>query len=233
MQYYGHDRHLERLVEALAKTWPEQQIVLLVDEICSLSWFTKLQKIPESVTLLLVANPEISQELDTLNCPTMSLTTPFRSTIAINSLARFFAAPRGIIIPECDFESVEGNKPIFFDLGDDKDKMEKALQECRTIFGQLPFVTLHNMTYSVVDCVENVIKKVIKTWEFYHAKDFRGWEAKRLVLLISRDQDVFQMITRAKSSIVLILFGKSYSHKKLRMEFNDAVKEGLVEKREI
>merc|ERR550532_3859217 len=66
----------------------------------------------------------------------VTLTTPYRSTISITSLARFIAKCMGLVVPEGDFGSdVEGTKPIFFDVGWNPREMEKALAYCRKHLG--------------------------------------------------------------------------------------------------
>merc|ERR1719209_1955982 len=88
--------------------------------------------------MILVLNPDASKS--TLTLPPsflhVTLTTPYRSTIAITSLARFIAKCKGLVVPEGDFGSdVEGIKPIFFDVGNDERKMEEALKHCRMHLG--------------------------------------------------------------------------------------------------
>ena len=103
---------LLHLTEALAKRggW---QVVLLVDEIDYKVTLSKLgdQSIPESVRMILVLNPAALG--DPLTLPPsflhVTLTTPYRSTIAITRLARFIAKCKGLVVPEGDFGSdVEG-----------------------------------------------------------------------------------------------------------------------------
>ena len=67
----------------------------------------------------------------------VTLTTPYRSTIAITRLARFIAKCEGLVVPEGDFGSdVEGTKPIFFDVGEyNIRKVEEALDECHKQLG--------------------------------------------------------------------------------------------------
>merc|ERR1719458_856663 len=95
--------------------------------------------------MILVLNPEASfvwrlQEKSPLTLPPsflhVTLTTPYRSTIAITRLARFIAKKEGLVVPEGDFGSdVEGTKPILFDVGKDEKKMEEALEECHKQLG--------------------------------------------------------------------------------------------------
>ena len=66
----------------------------------------------------------------------VTLTTPYRSTIAITSLACFIAKCNNLVLPEGDFGSdVQGPKPIFFDVGNDERKMEEALRHCHKHLG--------------------------------------------------------------------------------------------------
>merc|ERR1712218_468596 len=89
--------------------------------------------------MILVVNPD-AYERSPLTLPPsflhITLTTPFRSTIAITRLARFIAKCKGLVVPEGDFGSdVEGSKPIYFDVGKDERKMEEALKHCRKRLG--------------------------------------------------------------------------------------------------
>merc|ERR1711994_874395 len=90
--------------------------------------------------MILILNPKESSEENPLTLPPsflhVTLTTPYRSTIAITSLARFIAKCKGLVVPEGDFGSdVEGTKPIFFDVGKDEKKMEEALEHCHKHLG--------------------------------------------------------------------------------------------------
>ena len=87
---------------------------------------------PLSVRMILVLNPMTFKSPLTLppSFLHVTLTTPYRSTIAITRLARFIAKCKGLNFPEGDFGSdVEGIKPIFFDVGEDERKMEEALAQ--------------------------------------------------------------------------------------------------------
>merc|ERR1712218_8430 len=111
------------------------------DEIKYKGMFRKLgdQSFPESVRMILIVNPKESDGSPLTLPPSflhVTLTTPYRSTIAITSLARFIAKCKGLVVPEGDFGSdVEGTKPIFFDVGKDEIKMEEALKHCRKRLG--------------------------------------------------------------------------------------------------
>merc|ERR1712001_515286 len=87
----------------------------------------------------------------------VTLTTPYRSTIAITSLARFIAKCKGLVVPEGDFGSdVEGTKPIFFDVGLDERMMEEALEHCHKHLGDKVTI-LYN--YQIPDSIEKMTKE--------------------------------------------------------------------------
>ena len=127
---------------------------MLVDEIQNKNLLNKLgeNNLPESVRMILILNPKQSKG-DPLSLPPsflhVTLTTPYRSTIAITILSHFIAGQKGQSIPEGDFGSdVVRTKPIYFDLTEgkvsvdsEKDKhfekvcsnMKKALDHCANI----------------------------------------------------------------------------------------------------
>ena len=67
----------------------------------------------------------------------INLTTPYRSTIAITSLARFLAKSYfHLKVPEGEFGSdVEEKKPIAFNVGSVGDLLKMALQKSREQLG--------------------------------------------------------------------------------------------------
>merc|ERR1719264_597975 len=109
--------------------------------------------------MILVLNPRTSDEIPLALPPSflhVTLTTPYRSTIAITRLARFIAKCEGLVVPEGDFGSdVEGTKPIVFDVGKDERKMEEALEECHKQLGD------NNVT---VLCEGYRNRQTIKKW---------------------------------------------------------------------
>merc|ERR1712018_720368 len=135
---------LLHLTEALTKRWEGQQIVIFIDEIIFSdellnSLADHAERIPEWVKLILILNPRNSSRLPT-GLPEsflhINLATPYRSTKAITSLARFLAKCEGQVFPEGEFGSdVEGKKPIVFDVGMDEVKLREALQRGRDLFG--------------------------------------------------------------------------------------------------
>merc|ERR1712012_37797 len=132
------DTELFQLSEGLTKKYEGRQIVLLVDEIDDKDLLSKLGEhiFTETLRIILILNPRESYKRNPLTLPPsflhVTLTTPYRSTIAITALARFIARCKGLVVPEEDYGSdVEGTKPIFFDVGGDQRKMKMALEHCR------------------------------------------------------------------------------------------------------
>ena len=138
------EMQLLHLTEALAKRWEGRQIVILLDEILLPKKLNSLadhaERIPQCVKLILIVNPWYSSDLPTTLPESflhINLATPYRSTIAITTLARFLAnGVLGTVVPEGEFGSdVEGKKPIVFDVGKDEVKLREALQRSRDLFG--------------------------------------------------------------------------------------------------
>ena len=126
------------LAEALARRWRGHQIVMLVDEIILDGGMTESQMLsklgdqnfPESVRMIIILNPKTSKI--PLSLPPsflrVTLTIPYRSTIAITSLTRFIAKCIGQVVCEGEYGSdVEGVKPNLFDVGKDERKMETVM----------------------------------------------------------------------------------------------------------
>ena len=132
--YGSEDTNLLDLSEGLTKKYEGRQILLLVDEICYKGILSKLgdQNFPESVRMILIPNPRESTRSPLTLPPSfihVTLTTPYRSTIAITRLARFIAKCKGLVVPEGDFGSdVEGTKPIFFEVGKDECHLLRLLR---------------------------------------------------------------------------------------------------------
>jgi len=231
------DMDLIQLTEALAKRWERvHQIVILIDEICYKDILNKRedQSFPESVRMILVLNPTASLNDKTpLTLPPsflhVTLTTPYRSTIAITRLARFISKCRGLVVPEGDFGSdVEGTKPIFFDVGRDKRKMEEALEHCRKHLGDNATILYsHNLSASVKKMVKKQGKNAGGPWDCSDAADFAGWEAERVVAVTS-GYFIIELITRAKTRLsVIIADGPQYPDS--MKYFQQAAELGLVE----
>ena len=143
-----------------------QQILLLVGEIASKKMLSKLreQSFPESLGMILILKPTIgTSEKDPLTLPPsflhVTLTTPYRSTIAITRLARFIANCQGLVVPEGDFGSaVEGTKPIFFNVGEDERKMKEALEHCHKHLGDKVTILCDWIEFSLPDSIEKMVK---------------------------------------------------------------------------
>ena len=125
----------------------------------------------------------------------VTLTTPYRSTIAITRLARFIAKCKGLVVPEGDFGSdVEGTKPILFDVGKDERKMEEALEECHKQLGDNVTVLFDGFNR---EPIEKWMKAAGAHWDCYDAFNFYGWEDERVIIL-AQGPTLMEMITRAK-----------------------------------
>ena len=196
--------------------------MLLLDEIRHKSSLSKLgeKSIPESVRLILVLNPRDfgSDSKESLGHPLtlppsflhVTLTTTYRSTIALTKLARFIAKCKGLYVPEEDFGSdVVGTKPMFFDVGKDERKMKEALEHCRKHLGD-NVTTLYD-TWKLIE-VPNSLGKLVKEkgkeaggpWEHCNAGNFVGWEAERVVV-VTTGFSIMEVITRAQTHLAVIL----------------------------
>ena len=175
------DGQLLQMAEALPNEWQERQIVVLVDEIDSRGMMASLadQVFPESVRMILVLNPVLSRSLTTLpfHYLCVTLTTPYRSTRAITSLAQFISKCHGRIVPEGDFGSdVEGMKPILFDVGNDERKMEEALGYCRKDLADKSTIIYDpKVPPQIKKKVEQYAKRTAGSWDCHEARSFFGW----------------------------------------------------------
>ena len=157
----------------------------------------------------------------------VTLTTPYRSTIAITRLARFIAKCKGLVVPEGDFGSdVEGTKPILFDVGKDERKMEEALGECHKHLG--------NNATLLYDVNREPIEKWMKAagahWDCYKAFNFTGWEDERIIMVGGGGDFLMEQITRAKTKLYIVLVDRGVGfYSKTKGYFQQAAEEGLVE----
>ena len=207
---------------------------MLFDEILKKNYLSNLgdQTFPESVRMILVLNPQTSEGSPLTLPPSflhVTLTTPYRSTIAITSFARFIAKYKvGLVVPEGDFGSdVEGFKPIVFDVGKDKRKMEEALDECHKQLRDNVTVVYYNNNGH--DCNQKQIEKWMKTagadWDCYHGDNFFGWEDNQVVV-VAGAAFLMEMITRAKTMLYILLVDHD---SKTKGFFQQAAEQRLVE----
>ena len=232
------DMQLVYLTEALTKRWEGRHIVILVDEIIDKDMLIKLgdQSFPESVRMILVVNPRAFTKNVPLTLPPsflqVTLTTPYRSTIAITSLARFIAKCKGLDVPEGDFGSdVEGIKPILFDVGNDERKMEEALEHCHKHLGDNATVLYsYGLPASIMKMVKDQGKEAGGPWKCYHARNYYGWEAKRVVS-VTNGYNIMEVITRARThlSVILVEDRNRMYYAKTKEFFKQAAELGLTD----
>ena len=140
--------------------------------------------IPDSVRMILIMNP-ISRHNDTYGDPItkplpdfehFTLTTPYRSTIAITKLARFIIECEEVALPDEDYGSdVQGIKPIFFDVGGDQRKMQEALEHCHSCFGDDVTILYDDSVEALSDIFKIVMKKGKEQggpWKCYNTNIF-------------------------------------------------------------
>jgi len=241
------EMRLLHLTEALAKRWEGRQIVILLDEIISpdimLNSLTKQsEKIPDCVRLILIVNPEFSSNLPTTlpeSFLRIDLSTPYRSTIAITSLARFIAKCIGKDVPEGDFGSdVEGKKPIVFDTGKDEVKLREALQRSRDLIGDdATLLYEYGDDYILPSSMKEICLRTGKEkgghWDCSDATNFYGWEADRVVA-VTAGWETLEMMTRGKTQLIIILVEQDDDddkkfYKDYQKHFHDAAAKGLVD----
>ena len=221
-----------------------QQIVILVDEIIRPDiWLNNLvnhaERIPECVKLILVVNPLFSSQLGTTLPESflhINLATPHRSTIAITNLARFLAECEGQVVPEGEFGSdVEGKKPIVFDVGKDEVKLREALQRSRDLFGDdATLLYEYGLPSSMREICKSNGKEKGGAWECYHAWNFFGWESNKVVAVITGVGTTLELVTRAKTQLILILVepereARKHFYADYQKHFQAAADKGLVE----
>ena len=196
------DTELIYLTKALAEKWKGQQIVMLVDEIIHKDMLRNLNdsNIPPTVRMILIVNPDaIGQPL---TMPSsffrVTLRTIYRSTKAITRLTRFIAECKGLSSFEGDFGSdVEGSKPTLFDVGKNKNMMEKVLAESRKLLGDNVTILYGDfLPQAIFRMVMKQGKKAGGPWDCYWTGNYSGWEAEKVVAVIGSGS-VMEQITRA------------------------------------
>ena len=206
------DLHLQLLhvAEAIATKWEGRQIFLLVDEILNKEMVSQFhdQCFPESLRMILILNPKESYRTPPTLSPTptipqdpkvqhVTLTVPYRSTIAITSLARFIIAKcRNLDVSEGDYGSdVQGPKPIFFDIGKDETKMEQALAYCRKHLGDTATILHDNVPPKMLKFPLKLGKAEGGPWDCFFAFKYYGWETEKVVAVVT-GQFIMESITR-------------------------------------
>ena len=235
---------LKDLSVKIAQNYKEQPIIILIDEIILPDKMLKglaehSESFPANVTIIAVVNPRWSSDLPTLpeSVLQINLTTPYRSTIAITSLARFLAKSYGPDVPEGEGEfgsDVEGKKPIVFYVGADKENLKMALQKCREQLGD-DATLLYDRVFpsSMEEICKSHGKEKGGPWECYKAHNFFGWEAERVVA-VTTGVGILEEATRAKTELILIIAEpeeeeyKKY-YQRLQVAIKAAEDEGLVD----
>ena len=229
------DETLLRLSDALTKVWEGQQIVLVVDEIFDKDLFSKIrdQTFPESVRMILVVNPQL--ENPSILPPAflqVTLTIPYRSTIAITSLARFMEERISLKVPEGDLGTdVEGVKPMYFDIGSERCKIKEALVYCCNQMG-VSATILHGVGPDIEELVKEGAKSAGIHWNIHNIESFYGWEADRVVAVVNEPTSMMELITRAKLQLAVIILddGLGTSYEDMKYSFEAAEERGLVKK---
>jgi len=234
---------LKDLSVTLMQKWKSRPIIILIDEIISPeemlnSLAEDSESFPANVTIIAVVNPRFSYKLPTLpeSVLQINLTTPYRSTIAITSLARFLVKSYGQDVPEGEFGSdVEGKKPIAFDVGANKENLKMALKKSRKQLGDdATLLYERDLPSSMIKICESHGKEKGGPWECYDAFNFYGWEAERVVVVTTGNINIPEMATRAKTELILILAEPEEEFlKEDYQEFQEEIKaaedEGLVD----
>merc|ERR1712038_34695 len=201
---------------ALLQKYKGQSVVILMDEIflperMLYSLAEPSECFPANVTIIAVVNPIRSSYLPTLPDSVLhiNLTTPYRSTIAITSLARFLAKRMGYyVVPyegKCGSD-VDGKKPIVFDVGADKDNLKIALQRSREQFGDNATLIYDYEFHSFMrEIRESHRTKKGEPWKCYYTGDFYGWEAEKVVAVGIGGPVSLEEATRAKTELILII----------------------------
>ena len=237
----------------MAQNYKERPIIILIDEIIFPDEMLKnlsehSESFPANVRIIAVVNPRFSSDIPTLpkSVLQINLTTPYRSTIAITSLARFLVKRSGLVVPEREFGSdVEGKKPIVFDVGADEDKLKTALQRSQELLGDdatllydgyFPPSSMTEILYdgwlpsSMKEICESHGKKKGGPWECYNVLSFYGWEAERVVVVTNGDH-IMELITRGRTHLAIILVdgGRNNQYAQFKKHFQQAECLGLVD----
>jgi len=238
----GEPNPLIGMAKGLAERWEDHQIVMLVDEIGGQFELSELgdQSLPESVRMILVLNPDaVDAEESPLTLPPsflhVTLTTPYRSTIAITRLTHFIAKCRGLVVPDIDFGSdVEGVKPIIFDIGNDRKKIPEALEKFHKQPGDNTTVLFKGLVddfnLEITSEIEKWMKAAGANWDCSNTtRSFTGSEAEKVLAVTNGDIELMEAITRAKTILYILLVADDEHYSETKDYFQQAAEEGLVE----
>ena len=129
----------------------------------------------------------------------VTLSTPYRSTIAITKFTRNMAQQRELVVPEGGIGSdVEGVQPIFFVVGQSEKRFEEALRICLEQMGDSVTLLYDDLSYPLKRALEVKVKEKAGTWECYDGFDFYGWEAEK-VIVVTNGKWIMELITRART----------------------------------
>ena len=159
----------------------------------------------------------------------VTLTTPYRSTRAITSLARFIAKCSGLDFSEGECGSdVEGNKPTLFEVGaHEQGKLEELLARCHSDIGDDATIIYKNISMSMRRIVKQQGKEAGGPWDCHCAWDYTGWEADKVVA-VTDGREIMEVITRARTDLCVIIVGDRYETT-IKQYFCQAAEEGLIE----
>ena len=182
-------------------------VALLVDEIFGKEMLSKLgdQSLPESVRMILVLNPAGRGQPLTLppSFLHVTLTTPYRSTIAITRLARFIAKCKGLVVPEGDFGSdVEGTKPILFEIGEDASTLDDILFYLWSHLGRDSIILTDSLPQ--LKSIREMVQQFGGFWQScYHVND--SFLEGEQVVAITTGANAMELITKAHTWLCVIL----------------------------
>ena len=118
----------------------------------------------------------------------VTLTTPFRITIAITRLTRFIVRCKNIVVKEKDSGSdVEGQKPIVivlesFNEAINNNKLVEALAEGRRLIGRSGTLLYRDYLVNINKTVKSMIDNA-GIESIHSAFQFHGWEADRVLAI--------------------------------------------------
>ena len=113
--------------------------------------------------------------------------------------------------------------------------MREALQWSCDLFGNDATLLIDAfLPSSMIEICESNGKKKGGPWECYFAYNFFGWEADRVVAVTVGGNRTLEMMTRAKTQLIVILVDcvdcdSRRFYKNSQKHFQDAAAKGLVE----